>query len=329
MKTVLSISLLALSGLCAMSQDVSVAEIRESAKMIPVVSYTPLGFESAVSKAFKFDGATDCFFIKDAGKKAQTVYWFNDFSEKGRFRLAKLEKPLPLSATQSEILATADSAFIFLPTPDYPSVEFMPQNIRYVGCLEGGRTRYVSPDRTFDSLYDFIVSEYGSAGNFAARYLERLGDAFLSPRSGLYGFDSERGAIDFLRDDYRFNAVCGAKAEKVVPLYIALLKKAVVVTPEQEKRLSKLLTDSYKADDKTVADFLAGRLSEVFCPECLRTVFSPDECSLIETAVREDNVRLSSAYRLIWKTIGNTDSATGAYLSDRDILQKISGRVFE
>ena len=86
MKTVLSISLLALSGLCAMSQDISVAEIRESAKMIPVVSYTPLGFESAVSKAFKFDGATDCFFIKDAGKKAQTVYWFNDFSEKGRFR---------------------------------------------------------------------------------------------------------------------------------------------------------------------------------------------------------------------------------------------------
>lgn len=329
MKTVLSISLLALSGLCAMSQDVSVAEIRESAKMIPVVSYTPLGFESAVSKAFKFDGATDCFFIKDAGKKAQQVYWFNDFSEKGRFQLSKQEKPLPLSATQTEILATADSAFVFLPAPDYPFVEFMTQNIRYVGWREGGRTRYASPDRTFDSLYDFIVSEYGSAGNFASRYLERLGDAFLSTRSGLYGFDSERRAIDFLKDDYRFNAVCGAKAEQVVPLYIALLKKAVIVTPEQEKRLSKLLTDSYKSDDKTLSDFLAGRLSEVFCPACLRTVFSPDECNLIETAVREDNVRLSSAYRLLWKSVGNTDPATGAYLSDRNILKKISGRVFE
>lgn len=322
MKTVLSISLLALSGLCAMSQDVSVAEIRESAKMIPVVSYTPLGFESAVGKAFKFDGTTDCFFIKDAGKKAQTVYWLNDFAEKGQFGLSKLEKPLPLSATQTEILATADSAFIFLPAPDYPFVEFMPQHIRYVAWLEGGRTRYASTDRTFDSLYDFIVSEYGSAGNFASRYLERLGDAFLSSRSGLYGFDSERRAIDFLRDDYRFNAVCGAKAEKIVPLYIALLKKAVVVTPEQEKRLNGLLTDSYKADDKTVSDFLAGRPFEVFRPACLRTVFSPDECSLIETAVREDNARLAGAYRLLWKTVGNTDPATGAYLSDRDILKK-------
>lgn len=329
MKTVLSISLLALSGLCTMSQDISVAEIRESAKMIPVVSYTPLGFESAVSKAFKFDGATDCFFIKDAGKKAQTVYWFNDFSEKGRFQLSKQEKPLPLSATQTEILATADSAFVFLPAPDYPSVEFMPQNIRYVAWLEGGRTHYASPDRTSDSLYDFIVSEYGSAGNFASHYLERLGDAFLSTRSGLYGFDSERRAIDFLKDDYRFNAVCGAKAEQVVPLYIALLKKAVIVTPEQEKRLSKLLADSYKSDDKTVSDFLAGRLSEIFCPACLRTVFSPDECSLIETAINEDKVRVASAYRLLWKTIGNTDPATGAYLSDRNILKKISGRVFE
>lgn len=329
MKTVLSISLLALSGLCAMSQDISVAEIRESAKMIPVVSYTPLGFESAVSKAFKFDETSDCFFIKDAGKKAQQVYWFNDFSEKGRFQLSKQEKPLPLSATQTEILATADSAFIFIPAPNYPFVEFMPQNIRYVGWREGGRTRYASPDRTFDSLYDFIVSEYGSAGNFASRYLERLGDAFLSTRSGLYGFDSERRAIDFLRDDYRFNAICGVKAEKVVSLYIALLKKAVVVTPEQEKQLSKLLTDSYKADDKTVSDFLAGRRFEIFRPACLRTVFSPDECSLIETAVREDNVLLSSAYRLLWKSVGNTDPATGAYLSDRDILKKISERVFE
>lgn len=205
----------------------------------------------------------------------------------------------------------------------------MPQHIRYVAWLEGGRTRYASTDRTFDSLYDFIVSEYGSAGNFASRYLERLADAFTSTRSGLYRFDSERRAIDFLKDDYRFNAVCGAKTEKVVPLYIALLKKAVVVTPEQEKRLNGLLTDSYKADDKTVSDFLAGRPFEVFRPESLRTVFSPDECNLIETAVREDNARLAGAYRLLWKTVGNTDPATGAYLSDRDILKKISGRVFE
>lgn len=328
MKTVLSISLLALSGLYAMSQDVSVAEIRESAKMIPVVSYTPLDFESAVSNAFKFDGDTDCFFIKDAGKKAQQVYWFNDFSENGRFVLSKMEKPLPLSATQTEIFNTADSVFIFNPCPD-PLLEFMPQQIRYIAYRDGNRTHYVSPDRSFDNLNDFVVSEFGSTANFTSLYLERLNRAFLSPGSGLYGFSDNDEALQFLKNDYRFNAVCGAKAETVVPLYIALLKKAVIVTPEQEKRLSKLLTASYKADDKTVADFLAGKPFEVFCPKTLRAVFSPDECSLIETAVKEDKVRLSNAYRLLWKTVGNIDPATDAYLSDRDILKKISGRVFE
>lgn len=326
MKSVLSICVVALSSLWAMSQDVSVAKIRASAKIIPVVDYSPICFESAIGKAFGSGDDRNCFFLTTDQKNGTELYWLNDYSEKGRFKLSKMSKSLPLSDSQTEILNTVDSVFIFNPCPDI-RFEFIPRDIRYIGYRDGGQTRYMSTDRTFDSLSDFIVSEFGSVANFTSLYLEHFGNAFFSPGSGLYGFDSDRAAIDFLKHDYRFNAVCNRQAEETISLFIELLKKAVIVTPAQEARLTKLLADSYKAGDQITSDFLSGKSFEVFRPQTLRAVFSPDEYELIQTAITENKARLAIAYWRISKTIGNSD-ANGAYLSDRDILKEISKRTF-
>ncbi len=323
MKSVLSISLLALSSLWAVSQEVSVDALKASAKMIPVVDYTPADFEAAITNSFNFDSHKLCFFIKNADKKAPEIYMYKGAKPQSAGRL---DIELPLSATQKEILLTADSVFILIPMRSSVG-EFIPQHIEYIGFRKSGQTRYMSTDRTFDSLSDFIVSEFGSVANFTSLYLEHFGNAFFSPGSGLYGFDSDRAAIDFLKHDYRFNAVCNRQAEETISLFIELLKKAVIVTPAQEARLTKLLADSYKAGDQITSDFLSGKSFEVFRPQTLRAVFSPDEYELIQTAITENKARLAIAYWRISKTIGNSD-ANGAYLSDRDILKEISKRTF-
>ena len=76
MKSVLSISLLALSSLWAVSQEVSVDALKASAKMIPVVDYTPADFEAAITNSFNFDSHKLCFFIKNADKKAPEIYMY-------------------------------------------------------------------------------------------------------------------------------------------------------------------------------------------------------------------------------------------------------------
>lgn len=323
MKSVLSISLLALSSLWAVSQEVCVDALKASAKMIPVVDYTPADFEAAITNSFNFDSHKLCFFIKNADKKAPEIYMYKGAKPQSAGRL---DIELPLSATQKEILLTADSVFILIPMRSSVG-EFIPQHIEYIGFRKSGQTRYMSTDRTFDSLSDFIVSEFGSVANFTSLYLEHFGNAFFSPGSGLYGFDSDRAAIDFLKHDYRFNAVCNRQAEETISLFIELLKKAVIVTPAQEARLTKLLADSYKAGDQITSDFLSGKSFEVFRPQTLRAVFSPDEYDLIQNAITENKARLAIAYWRISKTIGNSD-ANGAYLSDRDILKDISKRTF-
>lgn len=323
MKSVLSISLLALSSLWAVSQEVSVDALKTSAKMIPVVDYTPADFEAAITNSFNFDSHKLCFFIKNADKKAPEIYMYKGTKTQSAGRL---DIELPLSATQKETLLTADSVFILIPMRSSVG-EFIPQHIEYIGFRKSGQTHYMTADKTFGNLYDFVVSEFGSAGNFTALYLESMRRAFLCPGSGLYGFDSDRAALDFLKHDYRFNAVCNRQAEETIPLFIELLKKAVIVSPAQEARLTKLLADSYKTGDQITSDFLSGKSFEVFRPQTLRAVFSPDEYDLIQNAITENKARLAIAYWRISKTIGNTD-ANGAYLSDRDILKEISKRTF-
>ena len=147
-----------------MSQEVSVDALKASAKMIPVVDYTPADFEAAITNSFNFDSHKLCFFIKNADKKAPEIYMYKGTKTQ---RAGRLDIELPLSATQKETLLTADSVFILIPMRSSVG-EFIPQHIEYIGFRKGGQTHYMTADKTFGNLYDFVVSEFGSADNFTS-----------------------------------------------------------------------------------------------------------------------------------------------------------------
>lgn len=285
------------SFVCVAQNDLS-----SSAKMIPVVEYNPAHFNLTANRSFNFSDPAYCHYIN------------------------AIPEALPLTPLQKEVFGSHDSVFIFNPDPIL-FTELIPQHVRYLGYRDNGTTHFVSPTEDFDSFRDFIVSEFGSTANFTDRYLENLRSVFLSYHSGLYNFQNDDEALQFLRENYRFNCIANRPVDETIDRYIALLKNTVVITPTQENRLKQILRDNYDHKADFTTDFLRGGEFEIFRPECLHTLFSPDECRLIKNAVREDNARLRIAYRQILRTLPNTDS-DGRYPTDRDFLRQIADRVF-
>lgn len=328
MKATLSAILLLTGSLAVTAQNNNdsnnIDELRQSARFIPVIYYSPIEFECSVVNSFSFDSDKPAYFIKTDSTKPE-LYYYSDLAHRGEFKATRVSTDIPLSTDQLSKLATSDSTFIFAPYPTVTS-QLIPQHISYIGYRDKGRTRFMNHSRTFDTLADFITYEFGSTENFAARYLEAISAAFKSGGSNLYAFESDDAAVSFLKNDYKFQAITGNEADKVIPLFISLVKETLSLSPEREQRLTTICHNAYTPSDKTTANFLSGKTVCIFPLKIFRPIFSPDECEVISGIIATNDSRLNSAYRRLFRAVANTNP-DGSYRTDRDILSIINTRI--
>lgn len=323
------IILLCVAAVCVLGcfgLDKTSDELIKSARMIPVVNYTPSRFRQVVSSSFNFNSNTQCYFLDRNKDNTFDLYWHNNLCPSDTPKLNKINSKVQLSDKQRDILKDCDSVFIFNPLPYSPYL--IPQDIRYICYIDNGNICYASKDKTFIRLTDFLTYEFGSTSNFRQKYLKKINDLFLSSWSGIYCFDNDTDAMDFLKRNYKFMAISGLDFDDVLSSYIGLLKMSISISPEKESRLADMLRATYDNPQSLISDFLAGRDLDVFNKRYLRSMFSLEEYNLINNVMSEEDAKLAAAYRRLSSHSPNIDE-NGAYTTDIDRLKIIANKVFK
>lgn len=316
------------SALC-MAKSPDISSVRANYNLVPIVDYTPSYFNRTIDNAFKFDGSKQCFFVSK--KSDKSILWYNDFSQKGEYALSDISDSAPeLSSILGKASLLSDSIFVFNPFPAY-SHEFIPQHVQYIGIKDNGRVKLISGDITYNSLGSFMTARFGSVQNFIDKYLECVTEALYSPYNGLYSFSDDNAAIDFLRNDYVFNAINGKDFQSVFDCFMQLLQTGINISPEEQSILKTTLGEYYLArENDTVtltSDFLAGRDLQLFDTETFRKALTQDELLVVKNIIKENSSRLQSAYRHLSSKYPNI-APNNHYYTDLDIFKSISSQIF-
>ena len=321
--------MMAITALC-MAQSPDISSVRANYNLVPIVNYTPSYFNRAIDNAFKFDGSKQCFFVSK--KSDKSILWYNDFSQTGEYALTDISSNAPeLSSILDKASLLSDSIFVFNPFPAY-SHEFIPQHVQYIGIKDNGIVKLISGDIVYDNLGSFMTAQFGSIQNFSDKYLECVTEALYYPYNGLYSFNDDEAAIDFLRNDYLFNAINGKDFKSVFDRFMQLLRTGITISPEEETILEKALSGHYLTGDRDTAtlssDFLAGRELQLFDTDMLRKALTKDELLVAKSIIKENGSRLRSAYRHLSSKYPNI-APDNHYYTDLDILESISSRIFK
>lgn len=316
----------------AQKMNYELEDIKELKSFIPIISYNPVKFNNHVLKSFIFNPKCEYLF-KFKGNGKLNLYWYSDYpSNQGKYTLNKITTPLPL--TFKKIINEKDSVFIFYPNINKynASYDFIPQSIKYLGYLENGKIHYVNCKNESLTIEQLIINEFGSLNNFREKYIEQINDALYSSGSGLYEFDNSTLAERYLKSNYKFNYMINRcnKYEDIIQMFIDWLKKTLILNTFQEKKIYTILYASNKTDiNVMVNDFLSGRkIHEPFNIECLKEIFSIDEFQIIQTHIKEDNIKIMNSYSILRDQISNIDTS-GYYYTDNDVLKIISRELFE
>lgn len=302
------------------------------ATMIPIVTYNPVNFKDCIISSFVFNKSSDCLFkMRDNGNTS--LYWYSDYPDnKGIFTLTKIRSHLP--SELQKVLNEKDSVFVFYPNINKynSSYEFLPMSIKYVGYIEDGELYYINNERRFNSLEQLIIYEFGSLNSFVQKYTDQINEAIYSPISGLYEFEKDELAIQYLNGSYKFYALCKNDDDykTVIHMFVDWLKTKFLLSINQEKILLSIIYESSKTEkEQMINDFLSGKkILEPFDINCLKQFFSIEEFHIFKMYLREENMKLENSYLFLRNKIPNIDN-TGCYYTDSDVLKSLFEKVFQ
>lgn len=302
-----------------------------SASIVPVVNYNPVNFKDHVVSSFDFNPNCDCLF-KMRENETINLYWYSDYPHnQGFFTLTEISSLLPTKL--EKLIKEKDSTFVFYPNINKydSSYEFIPHSIRYLGYIENGELYYVNNEKSFDSLEQLVIDEFGSLNNFTQKYTEQINEALYSSMSGLYEFKDDTLAVKYLNGSYKFYALLKLDDdyEGVIRMFLDWLKTIFILSIDQEKKLFYTLCQSVKIDkEQMINDFLSGiKMHEPFDVNCLRFFFSTEELNILQSYLKEENIKIKNSYRLLRNQISNIDT-TGYYYTDFDVLKFVFKKIY-
>lgn len=302
-----------------------------SALVVPIVNYNPVNFNAHVINSFDFNPNCDCLFKMRENEK-MNLYWYSDYPHnQGLFTLTEISSLLPTKLER--LIKEKDSTFVFYPNINKydSSYEFIPHSIRYLGYVENGELYYVNNEKEFNSLEQLIIDEFGSLNNFAQKYTEQINEALYSSMSGLYEFKDNTLAVKYLNRSYKFYALLRNDDDYkgVIQMFLDWLKTIFIVPIDLEKKLFYTLYNSVKTEkEQMINDFLSGRkIHEPFDINCLNSFFSTGELYILQSYLKEENIKIKNSYCFLRNQISNID-VTGYYYTDFDVLKLLFKKIF-
>lgn len=351
------------SALCCAAHSMAVtsdpypASISSSAKMLPVVTYSPVNFYDNVKTSFYFDKSLECFFYDSTIKESNMGPWDRKKLtelKKGESladHLPKSESPLmlytnkypafadfrilpiksKLSASQIEVINTNDSVFVFRPV--FPLYSFS-IDISFIGLIRNGEILIADRDETMP-LLAFFKKHYNSLQNYMQKYLSSIESTFSREGSGLYFIESDNAAIDILKNSYFFRLLDGAEEDTVCNLFLGEINSRMKLTERQTDCLKAVIANAVKKREDILGRFLASGdaniLSDRYYDYATKLsdytlAFCKQEREIAEEYLSEASSLIYYAYDRLRRDVPNVDSE-GRYLSDHDEFNIIAERV--
>lgn len=224
-----------LKAFCLLFIFSSMLYAQNKSKIIPIVNYNPVNYESHLQSILQFP--QDYLEITNTGKKI--VLYVNQGKDKSKISKGKVfYYKIP-----NEIIERTDSVF-FLQFQSSQKYEF-----KYYGVIKNDIVSYYKyNDEKAYSLYDLILSEYGSIDKFKRLLIEYYITSFnVGRNNGLYSLNNE-SAIKFLKDDYvLYELYKPSNKSKIIQLFIDFLKKHIAISEDQVKAIEEYLQKGHPA----------------------------------------------------------------------------------
>lgn len=341
----------------AVTSDPYPAGMSSSAKMLPVVTYSPVAFYDNVKASFYFDKNLECFFydstIKESNmgpldrkkltelKKGESLadhlpksesplmLYTNKYPAFADFRILPIKSKL--SASQIEVINTNDSVFVFRPV--FPLYNFH-VDISFIGLIRNGEILIADRDETMP-LLAFIKKHYSSLQNYMQKYLSSVESQFSFSGSGLYFIESDNAAIDILKKSYFFRLLDGADEDTVCNLFLCKINSRMKLTERQTDCLKAVIANAVKKREDILGRFLASGDANILSDSYYdyatkwsdyKLAFCNQEREIAEEYLSEASSLIYYAYDRLRRDVPNVDSE-GRYLSDRDEFKIIAERV--
>lgn len=347
------------SNCMAVTSDPYPAGVNPSAKMLPVVTYSPVNFYDAIKTSFFFDKNREYIFYDSTIKEknmgpihSKDTYKFDKNKNSYTVDLPERQSPFisynnrhpifsnfrpypvksPLSASQLEVLTTEDSVFVFQPVIPYINVRTI--DFSTIGFIRNGEILIADYDETL-KLSAFLKKKYNSLQNFMQEYLSSVERQFRYEGSGLYFIESDNAAIDILKNSYFFRLLDGADEDTVCNLFLCKINSRMKLTERQTDCLKAVIANAVKKREDILGRFLASGnaniLSERYYDYATKLsdykfAFSNQEREIAEEYLSEASSLTYYAYDRLRRDVPNVDSE-GRYLSDRDEFKIIAERV--
>lgn len=343
----------------AVTSDPYPAGVNSSAKMQPVITYSPVNFYDIIKTSFFFDKNREYIFYDSTIKEKnmgpidpKDTYKFDKNKNSYTVDLPERQSPFisynnrhpifsnfkpypvksPLSASQLEVLTTKDSVFVFQPVIPYINVRTI--DFSTIGFIRNGEILIADHDETL-KLSAFLKKKYNSLQNFMQEYLSSVERQFRYAGSGLYFIESDNAAIDILKNSYFFRLLDGADEEVVFNLLIDEIDSRIKTTDSQKDCLKTIITNAVKRRDEILGRFLASGNANILSDyyyeystkmSAYELAFCSQEREIAQEFLSGASSLMYYAYDRLRRSVGNVDSE-GRHLSDRDEFKIVADRI--
>jgi hypothetical protein len=310
-----------------------VAIASDTAKIIPLIKYSPNKFDELVETAFLITSNSNYLEIRGERYTLFLGERREGFKNDEFFFKSYLPK---------NIVSKDSIFFLSFDIDKHDQFDgFYPP--KYYGVLENGKMSFFrGHDTTKYELTGLLQVEYGSIDKFREKQLERYANLlyYENQSNGLGKEIDERTAIDVLREDYTFYGdQSNSNKEVAVQKFLNFIRKSVILSDAQvaivrdyfaggENQDRAKMIDQYYNYKPAVDNFLLGRNPEKILSQILVKNEFEDVMLRIKQQALLRNTCFWQLCRLDKKKRSQEKSSNFIYYSDIEFLERIQSQVF-